>query len=335
MENTGFTPTRKLITSLIILVIIIVSGTVGFTVLENYSLLESLYMTIITVSTVGFGEIQPLHPSGRVFVIILIIFTLMAGTFALSALGQVIIEGQIRAIMGRRKMESKIKRLTGHYIVAGFGRVGRQVTDTFVRRKVPFIVVENDNQAINQLEAEGYLYVEGEAVEDEVLMRAGIDRAKALVSTLPDEADNVYLALTARYINKELYIICRADHPDGEKKLKRAGADHVVSPHILGGNRMAMASLRPNVVDFMQMTAMGEAGLGIEEVVLPSESRFVGKTLIESNIKPNYGVTIIGIRRGKEKMIISPPPNETLNANDILVLIGNSENLEKFTTEMG
>lgn len=316
------------------MLMIISGGTFGFTILENYDLIDSLYMTIITISTVGFGEIQPLHTGGRIFVILLIVFSLVTGTITLSALGQVIIEGQLRSIMERRKMRTKIKRLSGHYIIAGFGRVGRHVAEAFLRRKVPFIIIEKDNQTLNQIDADGYLYVEGEAVEDEVLMKAGIDRAKALVSTLPGEADNVYLALTARDMNKDLYIIARTDHPDGEKKLKRAGADHVVSPHILGGMRMAMASLRPNVVDFMQMTAMGEGGLGIEDVVLPDNSRFAGKTLVQSNIKADYGVTIIGVKRGDEKMVISPQPNQILNGNDILVLIGDAENLEKFTVEM-
>lgn len=335
MNNGKVTPTGKLIISLVILAVIIVMGTFGFAVIEDMSLIDSLYMTVITMSTVGFGEIRPLHQEGRVFVIFIIILSLTAGTIAASAIGQVIIEGQLRSVLGRRKMRTKIRKLSDHYIIAGFGRVGRQVAEAFVRRRVPFIVIENNHNAINQLEAEGYVYIEGEAIEDDVLQRAGVDRARVLVSTLPTEADNVYLALTARDFNPDLYIICRADNPEGEKKLKRAGANHVVSPHILGGMRMAMASLRPNVVDFMVMSTLGDAGLGIEEIVLPQTSPFVGKTIVESKIKSDYDVTVIGIRRGSEKMIISPSPSEGLRENDILLLIGANENLERFTHEMG
>ncbi len=334
MDNNSLTPIQKLMIALTIFLLLLVSGTIGFSVLENMNTFDSLYMTIITISTVGFSEIQPLSHDGRIFVVFLIIVSLASGTIIASAIGQLVIEGQLRSILGRRKMKTKIKRLSGHYIIAGYGRVGRQVAEMFVARKVPFIVIEKENRMLNQLETEGYLYVEGEAIEDDVLLTAGVERAKVLVSTLPAEADNVYLALTAREFNQELYIICRADHPEGEKKLKRAGANHVVSPHILGGMRMAMASLRPNVVDFMQMTALGESGLGIEEVVLPAESRFTGQSLIDSKIKAEYGVTIIGIRKEGQKMHISPPPNAILQENDILVLVGSNTELERFTTEM-
>jgi voltage-gated potassium channel len=252
-------------------------------------------MTVITLSTVGYGEVHPLHPMGRVFVIFLIIFGVIAGTLAISSLGQFVLEGQLRNIMGRRKMKTKIKKMSNHYILAGYGRVGREVVQAYVRRKVPFIVLENDNTTLNQLNAEGHLYIEGHATEDSVLLAAGTDRAKVLISTLPSEADNVYLALTARHMNPKLYIICRADHPDGEKKLKRAGANYVVSPHVLGGVRMAMASLRPNVVDFMQMTALGNSGLDIEEVTVPDGCRFNGQSLIDSKVKADYDVTVIGI----------------------------------------
>ncbi|MFH2034897.1 MAG: potassium channel protein [Candidatus Zixiibacteriota bacterium] len=334
MNNNILTPAQKLFIALTIFLILIVSGTIGFTLLEGMDPFDSLYMTIITISTVGFGEIKELSHNGRIFVIFLIIISLISGTITASAIGQLIIEGQLRSILGRRKMKSKIKRLNNHYIIAGYGRVGRQVAEMFVARKAPFIIIEKDNRMLNQLEAEGHLYVEGEAIEDEALLTAGVDRAKVLVSTLPSESDNVYLALTAREFNPKLYIICRADHPDGEKKLKRAGANHVVSPHILGGMRMAMASLRPNVVDFMQMTALGESGLGIEEVALPDKSRFAGQSLIESKIKAEYGVTIIGIRKEGQKMQINPPPTAVLQGNDILVLVGSNKELERFTTEM-
>ncbi len=335
MRERALTPIQKLIISISLIIFLIMIGTVGLTLMEKQlTLFESLYFTVITISTVGFGEVVELHQHSRLFIIFLIVFSVITTTFAVSAIGQIVLEGQLRAILGRRKMKSKISKLSEHYIVAGFGRVGRQVIDAYRRRNVPFIILESDENVINRLEEEGILYVQGRATEDDVLIKAGVDKAKVLVSTLPVEADNVYLALTARDMNPSLYIICRADNPEGEKKLKRAGANNVVSPHILGGNRMAMASLRPNVVDFMQMTAMGEAGLGIEEVRLPAESRFSGQTLIDSKIKPEFGVTVIGIRKPDKRMIINPSPDEKMEANDILVLVGKTDELEKFTAEM-
>jgi voltage-gated potassium channel len=291
-------------------------------------------MTVITLSTVGFGEIQPLHTTGRIFVIILIVFGVASATFAASTLGQIILEGQIRRLMGRRKMESKIKKLKDHYIIAGFVRVGRQVAEEYVQRNVPFIIIEKDEEALSILNMSGYNYIDGEATEDEVLISAKIKQAKVLVSTLPSEADNVYISLTARHMNPELHIIARADNPGGERKLKRAGADSVVSPHILGGMRMAMSSLRPNVVDFMQMTSLGEEGLGVEEISVPVGCRFAGKSLMESGIKAEYGVTVVGIKKPNQKMQINPPPDANILENDILVLVGSIDELERLTREM-
>jgi voltage-gated potassium channel len=334
-QKHSVSPGTKIIISISIIMFLAVGGTIGFTIIEKMDLLDGLYMTVITLSTVGFGEVHPLHPAGRVFAIFLIVLGLAAGTMAFSALGQFIIEGQLRNVLGRRKMKSKINKLSDHYIIAGYGRVGKEVAQAYLRRKVPFIVIENDNQILNQLDAEGHLYVEGHAIEDSVLMAAQIDKAKVLVSTLPNEADNVYLALTARHMNPNLYIICRADHPDGEKKLKRAGADHVVTPHVLGGMRMAMASLRPNVVDFMQMTALGAAGLGIEEVTVPEGCRFNGLSLIDSKVKADYDVTVVGIKKPNKELIISPPPTAIMETGDILLLVGATNRLEEFTNKLG
>jgi len=327
-------PTSKLTIAASVMVILIVVGTIGFMILENYKPLQAVYMTVITLSTVGFQEVQPLGPEGEIFVIVLIVFGVITATYTASVIGQVILEGQIRQIFGRRKMDSKIKTLSDHYIVAGFGRVGRQVVDEFVERKVPFVVIEKDESALEYLDTHGYYYKIGEATEDEVLLAAGIEQAKVLVSTLPSEADNVYLTLTARHINPNLYIIGRADNPGGEKKLMRAGANTVVSPHILGGTRMAMSALRPNVVDFMQMTAIGGSGLGIEEVAVPTNCRFSGKSLVESNIKAEYGVTIIGIKKAGSVLQINPPPDAIIEDEDILVLVGSQDQLEELSAKM-
>ncbi len=332
--NYSLEPAKKLQLAFLAIFIVVLVGVIGFSIFEEMAPLDALYMTVITLSTVGFGEIRPLHTGGRIFVIILIVFGVASATFAASTLGQVILEGQFRRLIGRRKMESKIKKLKNHHIIAGFGRVGRQVAEEYVSRKVPFIVIEKHEASLDHLNTIGYNYIAGEATEDEILISAKIEQAKVLVSTLPSEADNVYLSLTARHINPKLHIIARADNPGGERKLKRAGADSVVSPHILGGMRMAMSSLRPNVVDFMQMTSLGEEGLGVEEISVPIGCRFGGKSLMESGIKAEYGVTVVGIKKPDQKMKINPPPDAIILENDILVLVGSSVELERLTLEM-
>jgi voltage-gated potassium channel len=337
MSNSAkehFTPVQKLRLAVGALVLMVLAGTAGFMLLEKMGMLDAVYMTVITLSTVGFGEVRPLHPLGRVFAIVLILFGVVLAGFTASVIGQLVLEGQFREIFGRRKMENKIRKMSGHYIIAGYGRVGRQVAQEFKRRNVPFVVIDKEEAAAGQLFSEGYLCIQGEATDDEVLRKAGIESAKTLISTLPDEAQNVYLTLTARNMNRDLYIIARADYEEGEKKLLRAGANHVVTPHVLGGQRMAMASLRPNVVDFMHTTALGEGGLSIEEVVIPPGCRLEGKTLVESQLKQEYSVTIIGIKKTGQKMTVAPSPATVLSESDILVLIGPSDGLERLSRDL-
>jgi voltage-gated potassium channel len=328
------TSMQKLRIALLASAIVLAAGMTGFIWLENMNPLDALYMTVITLSTVGFREVMPLHPAGKFFVIFLILFGVALAGFAASVIGQMALEGHFRDIIGRRKMDKRIRKMEGHSIIAGYGRVGRQVADEFSRKRAPFVVMEKSEDLIVEIQAEGRLFVQGDATDDDVLRKAGIDRAQTLISTLPDEAHNVYLTLTARYMNRNLKIIARADYDEGEKKLLRAGADHVVSPHVLGGTRMAMASLRPNVVDFMHMTAFDNGELSIEEVVIPSGSPLAGKTLVDSRLNSDYGVTIIGIKKPGKKLTITPGPDTLLDEKDILVLIGQADGLEKLESAM-
>jgi len=330
-QNNQYTSVQKLRVVLILLVFLVSIGTTGFIFIENMNLLDALYMTFITFSTVGFSEVAPLHPGGRIFVIFLIVIGLGLAYYLASIIGQMVIEGQFKEILGRRKMDNKIKKLNEHHIIAGYGRVGRRVASEFKKRNAPFIVIEKDQKAIDSLFSDQVLFVEGEATDDEVLRQARIEVARTLISTLPDEAQNVYITLTAREMNRNLKIISRADFDEGEKKLKRAGADQVISPHVLGGMRMAMACLRPNVVDFMHTTSLGEGGLSIEEMVIPDGSSLIGKTLVESRLKQDFGANIIGLKKPGENMMIAPGPNTILDKEDIMVLIGHADGLERLS----
>ncbi|UCG62916.1 MAG: potassium channel protein [Candidatus Zixiibacteriota bacterium] len=335
-QNAGIplTATQKLNLALGGLMIAIVLGSTGFILLEGMDPLDALYMTIITLSTVGFGEVKTLHPEGRVFVIFLILFGVALAGFTATVIGQIVLEGQFKEILGRRKMENKIRKFSNHFIIAGFGRVGRQVAMEFQRKKVNFVVIEKDEEAVSLLHRDGFLFIQGEATDDDTLRRAGIELARTLISTLPDEAHNVYLTLTARDMNRNLQIIARADYEEGVKKLMRAGANHVVTPHVLGGIRMAMASLRPNVLDFMSATSLGESDLTIEEMVVPGGCELAGKSLVESNLKKEFGITIIGVKKEDREMVIAPGPETVLEENDILVLIGKMQGLEDLSKKL-
>lgn len=312
---------------------VLLLGTIGFVYIEEMNPIDALYMTVITLSTVGFGEVQPLHPLGRLFVIFLIIFGVALTGYTASVLGQIVLEGYFSEVLGRRKMERTIARLENHTIIAGYGRVGRQVAQEFINRLAPFVVIDRQEVGSDEL-TPAVPFIHGEATNDDILRKAGIERARTLISTLPDEAQNVYLTLTARDMNRSLHIIARADYDDGVKKLRRAGADHVVSPHVLGGQRMALAALRPNVVDFMHSTALGSGGLTIEEMIVPETCTFAGKTLVESNLKQQYGITVIGVKKPGQEMTIAPDPHTTIDGGDILVLIGRYGSLEQFSRQL-
>jgi voltage-gated potassium channel len=330
------TPEAKLRLSAFILALILLVGTTGYMLIEGWAVLESLYMTVITLSTVGYGEVQELSLGGKIFTIFLIFLGLITFVYAASALGELLIEGQLLSIVGRRKMGKKVKRMKDHIILCGFGRVGRQVAQIFAERKVPFIIVEKDPRLLEGIDKSGHVYLAGSAAEDEVLQQAGISKAMALVSTLPDDSENVYLALSAKQMNPELFVIARADTPEAEKKLKRAGADKVICPHEIGGIQMAMATLRPNVVDFMQLASIapGTKELGIEEIAIHEGASLEGRTIIEAAVKSKYDAIVVGLRKGSGKLIFNPPGETRMEKGDILIVLGENDRLESLAADL-
>jgi len=330
-------PEAKLRLALAFLVLIVTFGTAGYMIIEHWSVSDSIYMTLITLTTVGFGEVRPLSEAGRTFTMILIAVGVFNGAFTITAIAQLILEGQLQAILGKRKMEKKVKKLKDHIILCGYGRVGKQVAGEFLKRGESFLVVEKDISLIPDDGTDGIIFLAGSAAEDEVLEHAGIDRARAIVSTIPDDAENVYLALTARQINPKLFIIARADTELAKKKLVRAGANKVVCPHELGGIQMAMATLRPNVVDFMRLAAFApeEKSLGIEEISIKLGGALTGKTIIEAAIKSKYDAIVVGLRKNSGQMVFNPSGGTTMEAGDILIVLGESGKLEQLGADLG
>ncbi len=318
---------RQFFIALLLLIILLFVGTLGYYLLEGWSLLDAFYMTVITISTVGFGEVHPLTNAGRLFTIFLILGGVGVAIYVFSAVTEVMVSGQIQNILGRRRLEYKIENLKEHYIICGYGRIGHHICH-LIARELPFVVVENDPERIKALEESGFIFYQGDATNEDILKRVGIERAKGLVAVLGSDADNVYISLTARSLNPELFIIARADEDHVVRKLQRAGANKVVSPYLIGARRMAMTILRPAVTDFLELaTPEANLELQLEEVRITSQSGLVGKKLIESGIRQFSGAIILAVRKITGQMIFNPPPDYIIEAGDTLVALGDRKGL--------
>jgi voltage-gated potassium channel len=321
---------KRFQTIIYILAAILIVGTIGYWAIEGWDFLDALYMTLITLTTIGFGEVHQLSVRGKIFTILLVVFGVAGVAYSLRILGQMILEGQLRKYLGRRIMEKQIKKLKGHYIVCGYGRVGETVCQELKRNNVPFVVIERSTEHLEQMESRGIIFISGSCDDDENLKTAGIQRAKGLINTIANEADAVYITLSAKQLNPDLFIMARADSPSVHNKLLKAGATKVISPHIYAGIRMAQTSIRPNVVDFMSLAANGVSnGLKIEEVAIKKGSRLVGTTLKNSGIRSKLGITVIGAKKKGLEMYYNPPPDFLIDEGDTLILIGDSSQLEK------
>ncbi len=322
-------PLKKIKFSLLSLIILIGGGTFGYSAIEDWNLFESLYMTIITLTTVGYNEVHNLSHQGQIFTIFLIIFGVGTIAYTIGSMIQFMVEGQLHQILGRKKVQKQIGRLQGHYIICGYGRIGRLISREFASKPTPFIVVENDPKRCQRLADDGHLFIEGDATQDEVLERAGIHQAKGLITAVTSDAANVFIILTARGINPELFIMARASEEGAEVKLVRAGANKVVSPYTIGANRMAQAILRPLVVDFIDIaTGQKNISLQMEEIPVAPESRLVGKDLIQSGIRKELGLIIVGIKHDGE-MIFNPAANTIIEAGNTLIALGEYPEIQK------
>ena len=313
----------------VVLVLLLVGGTAGYHWIEGWGLTDSLYMVIITLSTVGYGEVQPLSEAGRWFTLLLIVGGVSLVTYVVGTITRMVVEGEVQTLMGRRRAMSKIRRLKDHYIICGYGRIGGMIAQKFENRPLPFVVVERDEDQVARI-PQMYPVVVGDATEESVLLDAGIERAKGLVTVLQSDADNLFVTLTARELNPKLQIIARYEEPRSESKLLRAGADKVVSPYIIGGTRMAMAILRPAVIDFIELATQSESlGLQMEEVLLVEGSPLGGMKLVDSTIRSELDIMIVAIKKHSGHMEFNPSATTVLEVGDRLIAIGEREQLDK------
>ncbi len=313
---------------ILLLALIILIGTVGYEIIEpSFDLVDSLYMTIITISTTGFKEVRPLSPAGRIFTLFLIISGIMTIAYTGGKGAQILIEQQI---FRRRKMSRKLAQLKDHYIVCGYGRMGKVICDGLKETGAQFVVVENDKEEINTLDFNDIPFIEGDATSDEVLMQAGIERAKGLVAVIKSDADNVFTVLSAKELNPDLFVVARAIDEGTESKLKKAGADRVVKPYELGGNRMVNLLLKPGVMDFIDGVARSrKVEINLEEITIGNNSSLIGKNLLESPIRKELNIIIVAMFKSDGKFVYNPNANTMLEEGDKLIAIGETEKLHQ------
>ena len=316
-------PIRHLKISFIVLGLLVTAGTGGYMAIEGWGLLDALYMTIITLGTVGFREVHELSAIGKIFTMSLIVIGVSVLGYIVGSLAQIMFEGQIQRMIGRKKVEKKIMSLEGHYIICGYGRIGALICKEFAAKPIPFVVIEKYPEAHEKLHNEEYLHIRGDATEDDTLLRAGIKKAKGLISVVTSDTENVYITLTARGLKPDLYILARSGEESSEIKLQRAGANKVISPYVIGGSRMAQAILRPNVVDFIEIaTGREHLELQMEEIIIPANSSFIGENLVSSGFRKETGVIIIGIKKHSGRMVFNPDSHTKLEGHDTLIVLG-------------
>jgi len=328
IESTG--STRQLRLALLAVFALVAMGTSGYRILEGWPLVDCLYMTVITLSTVGFREVHPLDNVGRIFTIVLIAFGVGIAFWAVANLVEAAITEQLWHIFRRRRMQKRIDALKDHYIICGFGRMGQQIAKDFRREGVPFVVIEQNPEQLPKLQEWDIPHLEGNASDDKVLIAAGIKRAKGLITVLPTDEDNVFITLSARALNPSLYIVARSILLENENKLIMAGANRVMSPYVMGGRRMAIAVLRPNVLDFLELATHGEhPSIMIEEIRVDPGSCLVGKTLADARLRQEAGVSVIGIKRSNGDMAPNPSADTVISAGDVLIVLGSPEQLPR------
>lgn len=315
---------RRLIVSVGLLVLLLALAPVGYMAIENMTYTEAFYMTVITVTTVGFREVRPLSTAGMYFTVLVIFIGVFSLFFIISSLISYTFGEAVREIFGRRRMDLRIRKLRDHHLVCGFGRVGEVVCETLAEAGAAFVVIEKDPARMAAAREKGYLCLEGDATATEVLIDAGVQRARGLVCALENDADNLFTTLSARSLNREVTIVTRCVSPDSVDKLLYAGADRVISPYALSGRRMATFLLKPSVFDYLDLVAHGVSlDYRLEELVVEEGAELAGKTIGEMDIRVRTGALIVAVRKAADGEFNTSPDKETrLDAGDLLIALG-------------
>ncbi|UCD88387.1 MAG: potassium channel protein [Desulfobacterales bacterium] len=308
----------------------LLGGAVGYMTIEGWPFADSLYMTVITLSTVGYAEVQRLSPAGRTFTMVFIAVGVAFAFYLGGSIIRFMVEGRIREILGRRKLEKKISAQRDHYIICGYGRVGSAVCDTLLLKHLDIVVIERDAARVSKLHEQNILHIAGEATEEENLITAGVERARGLVAALKTDSDNVYVTLSARQLNRELFIMARAGEEQAERKMLAAGASKVVCPYRMGAHRMAQTILSPTVTDFLELTLMDASrDIQMEEMPVDRSSKLTDVALQDSGIRQELDLIIVAVKKAAGDMLFNPSSQTKLQAGDTVISIGETDNLER------
>lgn len=312
-----------------IFVLIVSIGTSGYMVIEKWNILDSLYMTIITLTTTGFSEVHPLSEMGRLFTVLILLAGVGLLTYIATSITKIFMEGEYKKTMWRKKMDKKIKKLKHHTIICGFGRMGRSVCEEFQRKGKPFIVVESDESFEEKLQESNFTYIIGDASNENTLKKAGIEEAKSLISVVSSDAENVYTVLTARQLNKTIYIVSRAHDQMAHKKIIHAGANKVIRPYEIASNRIAKTILDPAANDFVDFTFGHDFEIELADIIVHAKSPLVGKTILESEIRKKE-IIIVGIKKTDGNIIFAPSPRRKIEQNERIIALGPRDIIKEF-----
>lgn len=322
---------KKVILFILLFFGIILTGIIGYRILLGTSYIDSLYMTVITITTVGFREVAPLTDGAKIFSIILIFMGIAIIGYGFTSIITIIFEGNLKEVLRRKKMSEKIKNLNNHYIICGGGKVGRFVIEYFQNHNAEFVVIEKNEKLADGLMEEGILTLCADATHETTLADAGIEHAKGFIAVLSEDVDNVFAVLTARQMHENIYIVSKAIEPNAHQKLLKAGANKTISPYEIGGNRIASLILRPSIVSFLDIISRSEdLTLDMEEVELMDDSKFIGMKLADAKIPDQTGLIILALRRkGSDAFLFNPQSNELIQAGDTLIVLGTVQQTQK------
>lgn len=328
LELAWWVRPQGLATGLLLAVLLV--GTVGYAAIEGWSAWDALYMTVITVTTVGYREVHPLSRPGEVFTVGLVVLGVGTVFYTATLLVARVVEGGLHHRWEARRQARMLDELNHHFIVCGYGRIGRTIAEEFRRQRVPYVVIDRDAERVHDIIEGGALAVCADASSEDVLRRVGIDRARGLIAAVSTDADNVYAILSARLLKPDLFIIARAETDDARRKLMRAGADRVISPYQIGALQIAQTALRPAVVDFVQLATSSEhLDLAMEQVRIEPAAPLAGQSFISANLRQRFGVVVVGVQRADGRMEFNPAPDVVMQPGDQLVVLGPPDNVKR------
>ena len=320
-------PLRRFRLAAVLLGIVVVVGITGYRLINGWDLLDSFYMVIITISTVGYTEVHPQGAAGRLFTSGLIVVGVATMLYGFGVFAETLADNAFGRYRRERQLQRDLNHLRDHFIICGYGRIGTQIVAEFEDHKVPYVVIDQTEEALERIRAEGRLHIEGDASKEDVLLQAGIERARGLVSAVDSDERAVYIVLAARAFNPKLYIVARAGRPDSIRRLELAGATRTISPYVMAGHRMAELAIRPAMVDLLDTLHHGEAGIGVEEMVVTPASKAIGNTLEEAGLLAPDAAKVLAVRKTDGTVNVNPPASARLEEGDLVIALGTEDQL--------